>query len=190
MSKTKKKAIWIGIAIACILLFLYIFVFNYPKSCTIYTMSPEACEFFYGCTPQEYADEYDKTHTLIKVDDRGYLIEYNYSRSEKLATNMNEAYIWAVEQNGIKISQDYSDIYFEGEITPEVNEMIESAAYACATIQLYNGESDIGYKITVKDIDTGEITTREESASEYDYSYVTLEFSSLKDYYDFVDEKS
>ncbi len=181
MSKTKKKAIWIGIAIAIILILLCLFLFTYPENCTVYTLSPEACEFFYGCTPQEYDDRF---HGLTKVDDQGNLIEKLYPDSKKSAISWYESYIESFRKYGVQISQDYSELYYEGKNALETIGDAEEMARYGAIIRLYNGESGISCKITVKDIDTGEITTRERSAN--DYSYVIVEFSSWKDYYDFV----
>ncbi len=172
---TKFKWIILVCLIIGFLIWLFCACFG---SYTEYTFSAQACEHYFGYTPEDLANELDGTGVKAWVDSDGNFVEWFTNGEIQIMRFLYVLDIWNARMHGIEISSDYTEIYFEADpVTYSDYERISRAMSACVGLRRFRGEENIDYRMVVIDTGTGETTTHDRL--NYPYSYETRSILSL-----------
>lgn len=175
-----RKRLLLGYASICILVIVAIAaiaVNNYKNRITEFVFTPEECERYFSVTPTEFFNEYFPFYDDIGdfrensyVDKNGDLIVGITADQKEIICEFYEPFIITAKELGIKISEDYYHVSFEGyreDVSAMVEKMPFSTLYALRIAQLMNGTAPRDVKVTFTFVDgkTGE-TVYEESFRE------------------------
>lgn len=163
-----KKSVKVLICVAILVLFIAGNI--YFRGYTVYTFSPQSCEYYFGNTPQVMSTEIDGASTTYTLDDDNNLVMRFSNLEITLMKIMYKYYLLDSRIYGIDIDSDYSLIEFEcEEWTDECITKVSNARIACTWLRLLNNEEKLDFEMRLVEQSSGEIITRD--ITDYGYTY-------------------
>ena len=163
-----KKSVKVLICVAILVLFIAGNI--YFRGYTVYTFSPQSCEYYFGNPPDVVAVAIDGSDTRFTLDDDNNLAIQLTNLERTLMKIIYKCYLLDARIYGIHVAHDYSSIDFEyEELTDEALTKFSNASIACTWLRLLDYEECIDFDTTLTNKLTGEIKTR--NKMDYGYTY-------------------
>lgn len=161
--KYKKLMVALAVAAAIALLaFGGFYLSSYMSNSRLhkFTFTPEACQSFFGGTPEEVAEKYSDRQDRYIDKNGNYVITMSETSREMLLA-ARRSYIKQLDSQGVDILVNGTAIVIDANKLIEFNVKQGSpwGIYECAEIQMLNGfdPENIKVKFTAKDFETGEV---------------------------------